>query len=445
MIGFETIGNATVTVFDNNPVLTTDTWINGSPYFGSWSHKYEIPKEQLENIKKSKYVWLSHGHPDHIDPNSFEIFKDKIILISDHFGSRIYNHLSKSFQCKKLRNNEWLAISKNIRIKSFADWNQDSSLLIEINKKTILFNLNDGSALGWSKEIKKIISNYDKRFLMKLINWGDSDMINFYNNHGVFIPPAAAKKKHCGVSYNYHMKKWNCNYAIPFSSFHKYSRKDSIKMNEFVTPTSEHYVGFNNKKGELLPAFIQWDVEKNSFVKINPKENFDKISSPEDFGDNWRDNLDQSDKKLIENYFKKFDHIKRKFGFLSFKIGKTEFNIKFSDKKEGISFSCPRNSFIIAIQHNIFDDLLIGNFMKINLINVPSLYPEFTPYIAKYGDNGFAKTDEELKKYFEYYKFNSANYWVDFLKMKSEAIIRSKLRKHKKIYSLSRYIKRKLF
>ena len=44
---------------------------------------------------------------------------------------------------------------KNIRVKSFADWNQDSSLLIEIGKNDIIFNLNDGSGLGWSKEIKK--------------------------------------------------------------------------------------------------------------------------------------------------------------------------------------------------------------------------------------------------------------------------------------------------
>ena len=53
----------------------------------------------------------------------------------------------------------------------FADWNQDSSLLIEIGKNDIIFNLNDGSGLGWSKEIKKIISNYKNKFLLKLINW----------------------------------------------------------------------------------------------------------------------------------------------------------------------------------------------------------------------------------------------------------------------------------
>lgn len=77
MIGFETIGNATITVFDNEPILVTDPWIVGNPYFGSWGHKYKIPNQQLENIKKAKYVWLSHGHPDHIDPDSLDIFKDK--------------------------------------------------------------------------------------------------------------------------------------------------------------------------------------------------------------------------------------------------------------------------------------------------------------------------------------------------------------------------------
>ena len=103
MIGFETIGNATITIFDDVPVLTTDPWVYGNPYFGSWGHKYEIQKEQLENIKKSKFVWLSHGHPDHIDPDSFDLFKDKTILVADHYGDRIFNDLSIKYKCIKLK------------------------------------------------------------------------------------------------------------------------------------------------------------------------------------------------------------------------------------------------------------------------------------------------------------------------------------------------------
>ena len=48
-------------------------------------------------------------------------------------------------------------ISKNIRIKSFADWNQDSTLIIEILKKDIILNMNDAKARGWSRTIKKIL------------------------------------------------------------------------------------------------------------------------------------------------------------------------------------------------------------------------------------------------------------------------------------------------
>ncbi len=443
MIGFETIGNATAIFFDNKPILSTDPWILGNPYFGSWGHKYKIPKQQLENIKNSEYIWLSHGHPDHIDPDSLDIIKNKKIILAKHYGGRIFKDLSNSgFNCIELENNQWLELSKKIRIKNFADWNQDSSLLVEIDKKDIVFNLNDGQALGWSREIKKIIKNYKTKFLLRLISWGDADMINFYNNHNDFILPLAASKKPCGESYSFQLKKWECNMILPFSSMHKYVREDSIKMNEYVTPLEMHYENFNSENGEMLPAFIQWNTDNQQYNKINPEENIDENKSPEIFGDIWSDQLSKEDEKIISEYFLKFQHLKNKFGFLSFTIGNKEMNLKLSNRKEGIKFSAPRNSLIYSIKNKIFDDMLIGNFMKVQLINVNSLYPNFTPYVAKYGDNGGVSTKAELNKYFNYYKLNSANYWMDMLNLKTEGIVRAKLAKNKSIYYLARKIKR---
>ena len=318
-------------------------------------------------------------------------------------------------------------------------------MLVELNKKDILFNLNDGSGLGWSNEIKKIIRNYKNRFFLKLINWGDADMINFYNHHNEFILPLAAEKKPCGTSYSYYMKKWNCNFSIPFSSMHKYIRKDSLMMNKFVTPLKEHFTEFSNNLGEMLPAFIEWNSEIENFKKINPLENNPEPIDPSKFGDHWNDDLEKRDKEIIENYFHKFDHIKNNFGFLSFKVGASEHNIKLSNKKAGIQFSCPRNSLIAAISNNIFDDVLIGNFMKVSLINTISLYPNFTPYVTKYGDNGQSYSNNDLKNYFEYYKLNSSNFWTDYLKIKTEDIIRPKLEKYKSLYYISRKIKRSFF
>jgi len=442
MIGFETIGNATLTLFDDEPVLTTDPWVYGNPYFGSWGHKYQIPIEQLNNIKKSKYIWLSHGHPDHIDPDSFSLFEGKTILLADHYNKRIFNDLSKKYKCVELKSNKWFEITKNIRIKSFSDWNQDSSLIVEILKKDLIFNLNDGQALGWSKEIKKIISNYKNKFLLRLISWGDADMINFYNHNDDFVMPLAAEKKPCGETYSYNLKKWGCNFILPFSSMHRYVRNDSIKMNKFITPLKFHYEKFDNKHGEMLPAFIKWNSSTNDYEKINPKENLYEIRASDYYGDQWSDELEIEDKIILKKYFSQFDHLKKKFGFISFFIGNKEFNIKLSDRNEGIQFETPRNSLIYSVKNNIFDDLLIGNFMKTKLINVPSLYPDFTPYVTKYGDNGKVYSNNELKKYFDYYKFNSANYWTDSLKIKSETYVRAKLGSYKSIYYLARSIRR---
>ena len=231
---------------------------------------------------------------------------------------------------------------------------------------------------------------------------------------------------------------------LPFSSMHKYVRKDSIKMNKFVTPLDMHYEKFNSKNGEMLPAFIQWNTENQQFIKINPDKNNTEELTPEFFGDYWSDQLSKEDEKSISDYFLKFDHLKNKFGFLSFLVGNKEMNLKLSNRNEGIRFSAPRNSLIYSINNKIFDDVLIGNFMKVQLINVPSLYPDFTPFVTKYGDNGGVSSQQDLKKYFNYYRLNSANYWTDMLNLKTEEIVRAKLAKTKSIYFLARKIKRAL-
>ena len=54
------------------------------------------------------------------------------------------------------------------------------------------------------------------------------------------------------------------------------------------------------------------------------------------------------------------------------------------------------------------------------------LYPDFTPFVAKYADNGRAKSEGELADYFKAYRQRAL---LDFLKYsfekKAEAIFRS--------------------
>ena len=106
--GFDTIGNATVICYDEKPVLVTDPWIDGSPYFGSWAQAYEIPAEQKEAILECPYIWFSHGHPDHLAAESLDLFKTRQILLPDHVGNRIRNELSEAgFKVTVLPDRKW--------------------------------------------------------------------------------------------------------------------------------------------------------------------------------------------------------------------------------------------------------------------------------------------------------------------------------------------------
>ena len=78
-------------------------------------------------------------------------FEDKILL--GGLGDRIIGLVS----C--------YLIAKLLKKEFYILWNKEN-IKGEINKKDILLNLNDGSGLGWSKEIKKILKNYKNRFLI---------------------------------------------------------------------------------------------------------------------------------------------------------------------------------------------------------------------------------------------------------------------------------------
>ena len=133
-VGFETIGNATLIVHDNGPVLVTDPWIKESAYFGSWTRAHEIPEEQMDAIMRSEYVWLSHGHPDHLSMASLRLLKDKKILLADHVGGRIAGDLRRlGFQVSVLKDRAWTRLSPRINVVCHSDYNQDSLLLVDVN------------------------------------------------------------------------------------------------------------------------------------------------------------------------------------------------------------------------------------------------------------------------------------------------------------------------
>ena len=152
----------------------------------------------------------------------------------------------------------------------------------------------------------------------------------------------------------------------------------------------------------MLPAFVRVDVENNKTREIKPPRNTLRARPPADFGDNWSDPMTAEDAVKDDAYFRAREHLADGFGFVEVKFGGKSHIVDLNPAKRdrGFTFEAPRNSSMTCLEYEIFDDLLIGNFMKTTLHGDVGLYPDFSPYVAKYADNGGAKSKAELRSYF---------------------------------------------
>jgi hypothetical protein len=405
MLGFETIGNATLVCFDDRPLLVTDPWINDAAYFGSWGLSHEIPPEQMEHILACEYVWFSHGHPDHLNGDSLPRFSGKKILLADFVGGRIKADLSgQGFDVTVLADRTWVRLSKNVEVMCISDYYQDSILLIRIGDRLVI-NLNDACDHGWGLSVRAIARQSREVYLLRLAGYGDADMINLWDESGRFIEPWAAQRLPVGPRLAQSATLFGANHVIPFSAFHCYRRADSVWAERYTTPVEAHAEGFTAPGAEVLPAFVRVDAVNGEVRPLSPRVSDRTPRDPKKLGDDWGEELGVEDRWKLSAYFLEKEVLRDDLGFVTLRVGGKDFTVDLNRRKKhlGITFEAPRGSLMTAVGYEIFDDLLIGNFMKVTLHGIDSLYPWFTPAVAKYADNGRAKTRAEVLRYFAEY------------------------------------------
>ena len=192
---------------------------------------------------------------------------------------------------------------------------------------------------------------------------------------------------------------------------HRYQREDSVWANEYTTPLDAFARGFDDPDRELLPAFIRYDVRTHAVTEIRPPENPIVPKPPADFGDDWDATLDAADVGILGNYFERLELLREIVDTVTFRVGGTDHVFEIGhDCGRSVQFDAPRGSLVSTARWEIFDDLLIGNFMRTTLFGdwpTRSLRPDFTSRIAKYADNGFARTDADMAAYLAEYRNRS--------------------------------------
>jgi hypothetical protein len=447
-LGFETCGNATLIVYDRgSPVLVTDPWIEAPQYFGSWTLPYRFTDAQLSAFAATRYVWLSHGHPDHLNLQSLERLRHAVLLVPQHRGGRIRTDLAAAgFEVREVPTGAWLPLSDRIAILCCPDRNQDAALLVAVGRRCGVLNLNDGSGLGGRALLARQLAAFHRRFVLRLINYGDADMMNYFTESGERIEPMAAVRKPLGLDYSALLKRWNGTHTAPFSCHHMFAREDSRWASRYETPLAAHGERFNTARGEFIPGYFSYDAltDRCELTAVQPEPRV--FHDPAEYGDDWSEPLDAADEAALRAYFGRFEHLRRHFEFVRFRVGGRDHEIGLGGPKgRGVTFEAPRHSLMTAVRFEIFDDLLIGNFVRTTLHGVRSLYPDFAPYVAKYGDNGRAFSERELAAYFtEYTRAAGLRGWIDQVRVDSSRRLRVALSANRGAYLAARRIYRRL-
>jgi len=202
------------------------------------------------------------------------------------------------------------------------------------------------------------------------------------------------------------------SYVIPFSSFHKMQRADSVWVQEFIHEPEEYAIGFASPRATLLPAFVRFDCVRDTWTAIHPPRTSDAVLPPEAFGDNWNEPLTGDDEARARQYFQSIEHLRDSFDFIQLRVGGHDHSIDLARKKfnRGVTFEAPRASLMCAIDNEIFDDMLIGNFMKTTYHGTGEF--AYGPFInrMKWADNGRARSLDDLAGYLAEYKLRAGTW-----------------------------------
>src|SRR4029078_3101922 len=98
---------------------------------------------------------------------------------------------------------------------------------------------------------------FPRSFVLRLSGYGDADMINFADDDGRRIPILAQLGLEGGFRVGADVARltetFGAPHFVPFSSFHRYQRTDSVWANEWTTPVAEYGRGFESDRVTVLP------------------------------------------------------------------------------------------------------------------------------------------------------------------------------------------------
>lgn len=123
------LGSATIMIETKDAKILCDPWLTDGAYYGSWCNFPPIELEKC-NLTNIDYIYISHIHPDHFDPNTMaKIDPSTPVLIHHYHQNFLKRNIERlGFSVIELENGVPFKIGEKEKITIYAADNCDPTI-----------------------------------------------------------------------------------------------------------------------------------------------------------------------------------------------------------------------------------------------------------------------------------------------------------------------------
>ena len=292
----EFVNHASVLLRYNQTAILSDPWYYNSVFNKGWRLIYDNDKDYIKEIlSRTNYIYISHEHPDHFNPQFLTsteikeiILKKKIkFIFQETKDKRVLSFLKKmGFEVVECSINKKIKLNDEANIMISKHDFYDSSLLVQFPDSTIL-NLNDCPLRDKTeiKKFKQLVGHVD----LLLTQFSYAAWKGSRNEKNLRAISANEKINNIIDQYKY----LNPIKVVPFASYIYFSNEMNFYMNDR-----------SNKPFEVSKKLISKNIDAiilkpGEIQKINDlKQNPESLKF-------WTTHLNNLKNKELDNYDKK--------------------------------------------------------------------------------------------------------------------------------------------
>lgn len=272
----QTIGHACMVLRDDDgsPILITDPWLIGSTYWRSWWLQNYPTAEELAELGKTKFVYITHEHMDHFHPPSIrKLGSGPTYLAPSLPQEQIALFLAEQgFKSQVAEPLRWHRLHPKVAILSIPLPNDDSVLLVD-TPTALIVNLNDSKPMRY--QLKRVRSFVDSHAAGKkvvlLSSYSPASIVNSFRKDSKIVSMKDKRDyvaRCCELS-----ESIKADFFMPFASQVIFYRQDSKWANPYKVTTADLRDNWTAKGTTLCMPYTTIDLGSFTVHSV-PEEQF---------------------------------------------------------------------------------------------------------------------------------------------------------------------------